>query len=107
MEAIVLVVVVVVGGGMVAVLAMAARRPRLRPQEEVARVSRPAVRVLESDDELASALRQAARFERDEADVRRRRADRYEAQISVPPIADLHRDRRPPAPPASGHPRSA
>lgn len=100
-------VAAIIGGGIVVLVAMVARRQRLRPQQEEARVPRSAIRVLEGDDELSDALRRAARFERDEADTRSRRADRYEAQISVRPITDLRRDHRPPATPASGHPRSA
>lgn len=97
----------IIGGGIVVLLAIVAHRPRLRPKEELARVERPTVRVLQDDEELRDALRRAAQFERDEADTRRRRADRYESQISVTPIADLRRDRRPPAPPAAGRSRSA
>lgn len=105
METIVL--AVVFGGGLVAILATTAHRSRPRPQEALARVPRPAVRVLQNDDELDDALRRAAQFERDEAETRRRRAERYEARISVAPIAELQRDRRSRVRPVSEHARSA
>ena len=98
---------VVFAGGLLAVLATTARRSRPRPQEEFARVPRSAVKVLQNDDELDDALRQAARFEREVAETRRRRADRYEARISVDPIADLPRVPRARVPPTSKQVRSA
>jgi hypothetical protein len=105
METIVL--AVVFAGGLVAILATTAHRSRPRPQEALARVPRPTVRVLQENDELDDALRRAARFEREEAETRRRRADRYEARISLEPIADLRRVRPAPVPRASRHARSA
>lgn len=105
METIVL--AVVFAGGLVAILVTTARRSRPRPQEALAKVPRSVVRVLQDDDELDDALRRAARFERYEAETRRRRAERYEAQISVAPVADLRRDRLSAVPPVSEHARSA
>jgi hypothetical protein len=56
-----------------------------------------AVRILR-DGELSEALHRAAQFERDAANVQRRRADRYEALIVLPaPVRAARAAPRPPS----------
>lgn len=95
MEAMVL--ALVLAGAIVAILPMPARRPGLRPQVAVARVPRSAVRELKNDGEVDDTLRRAARLERDEAETRRRRADRYEDLIRPAHCSPV------PGPPAGSH----
>lgn len=75
------------------------RRRRWRRKGVVPAPVQPhsAVRILR-DDELSEALRRAAEFERDAANVRRRRADRYEALIAPPvPVRAACAAPRPPS----------
>lgn len=96
------------GGALVAVAGAGRHRCRTRRHAEAPEAARPSsVRVLHHGDELSDALRRAARSEREAADECRRRADRYEAQITPAPVTDLRTAGPAAASPPRGRTRSA
>ena len=97
------------GGTALVTLGGAARhRGRSRRGAEPPPVeARSSVRLLRDGPELADALQRAARREREAAEVRRRRADRYEAQILPAPVTDLRPGGRAGAGAPPGRTRSA